>query len=33
MDRAASDTAASADFRKHLAQVLGRRAIEEAISR
>jgi carbon-monoxide dehydrogenase medium subunit len=28
-----SDTAASADFRKHLAQVLGRRAIEEALSR
>ena len=28
-----SDTAGSADFRKHLAQVLGRRAIEEALSR
>ena len=28
-----SDTAGSADFRKHLAQVLGRRAIEEAMAR
>jgi carbon-monoxide dehydrogenase medium subunit len=28
-----SDTAGSADFRRHLAQVLGRRAIEEALSR
>jgi carbon-monoxide dehydrogenase medium subunit len=28
-----SDQAASADFRRHLAQVLGRRALEEALSR
>ena len=28
-----SDQAASADFRKHLAQVLGRRALEEAVAR
>jgi carbon-monoxide dehydrogenase medium subunit len=28
-----SDTAASAEFRKHLAEVLGRRALEEALAR
>ncbi|MBA3402212.1 MAG: xanthine dehydrogenase family protein subunit M, partial [Actinobacteria bacterium] len=28
-----SDYAASADFRLHLARVLGRRALEEAVSR
>jgi carbon-monoxide dehydrogenase medium subunit len=28
-----SDTSASADFRRHLAQVLGRRALEEAMAR
>lgn len=28
-----SDTAASAEFRHHLARVLGRRAIEEALAR
>lgn len=28
-----SDTAASADFRRHLAEVLGRRALEEAVAR
>jgi carbon-monoxide dehydrogenase medium subunit len=28
-----SDTAASADFRRHLAEVLGRRALEEAVER
>jgi carbon-monoxide dehydrogenase medium subunit len=27
-----SDTAASADFRRHLAQVLGKRALEEALT-
>jgi carbon-monoxide dehydrogenase medium subunit len=28
-----SDTAASADFRRHLAQVIGKRALEEALTR
>ena len=28
-----TDTGASAEFRRHLARVVGRRAIEEALSR